>query len=160
MLIWQVTCINWTQTNAWAYYSNDTKLEDSLLSYGIEYVKENYQSQIIFWLLQGWLKPILKNVIDWTVVFIFTFKTKVDSHNLQTYFKAQTQKYDIKAIGCVVESVSSDVWRALLGLIPSDPRKAMQFQHNDLWVRQRYQDPVAFEWKWVAPKLMRLKGVL
>ena len=55
---------------------------------------------------------------------------RVDSHNLQTYLKAQTQKYDIKAIDCVVESVSADVRRALLGRIPSDPRKTMQLQHE------------------------------
>ena len=55
---------------------------------------------------------------------------RVDSHNLQTYLKAQTQKYDIKAIDCVGESVSADVRRALLGRIPSDPRKTMQLQHE------------------------------
>ena len=55
---------------------------------------------------------------------------RVDSHNLQTYLKAHTQKYDIKAIDCVVESVSADVRRALLGRIPSDPRKTMQLQQE------------------------------
>ena len=48
---------------------------------------------------------------------------RVDSHNLQTYLKAQTEKYDIKAIDCVVESVSVDVRRALLMRIPTDARK-------------------------------------
>ena len=55
---------------------------------------------------------------------------RVDSHNLQTYLKAHTQKCDIKAIDCVVESVSADVRRALLGRIPSDPRKTMQLQQE------------------------------
>ena len=55
---------------------------------------------------------------------------RVDSHNLQTYLKAQSQKYDIEAIDCVIESVSADVRRALLGRIPSDPRKTMQLQHE------------------------------
>ena len=55
---------------------------------------------------------------------------RVDSHNLQTYLKAQTEKYDIKAIDCVVESVSADVRRVLLGRIPSDPRKTMQLQNE------------------------------
>ena len=55
---------------------------------------------------------------------------RVDCHNLQTYLKAQTTKYDIKAIDCVVESVSADVRRALLGRIPTDPRKTMQLQHE------------------------------
>ena len=55
---------------------------------------------------------------------------RVDCHNLQTYLKVQTEKYDIKAIDCVVESVSADVRRALLGRIPSDPRKTMQLQHE------------------------------
>ena len=55
---------------------------------------------------------------------------RVDSHNLQTYLRAQTQKYDIQAIDCIVESVSADVRRALLGRIPSDPRKTMQLQNE------------------------------
>ena len=55
---------------------------------------------------------------------------RVDSHNLQTYLKAQTEKYDIKAIDCVVESVSADVRRALLMRIPTDARKTMQLQHE------------------------------
>ena len=55
---------------------------------------------------------------------------RVDCHNIQTYLKAQTQKYDSKAIDCVVESVSADVRRALLGRIPNDPRKPMQLQHE------------------------------
>ena len=55
---------------------------------------------------------------------------RVDCHNLQTYLQVQTEKYDIKAIDCVVESVSADVRRALLGRIPSDPRKTMQLQHE------------------------------
>ena len=55
---------------------------------------------------------------------------RVDSHNLQTYLRAQTQKYDIKAIDCVVESVSADVRRALLMRIPTDARKTMQLQHE------------------------------
>ena len=55
---------------------------------------------------------------------------RVDSHNLQTYLKAQTQKYDIKAIDCVIESVSADVRRALLMRIPTDARKTMQLQHE------------------------------
>ena len=44
---------------------------------------------------------------------------RVDSHNLQTYLKAQTQKYDIRAIDCLVDSVSADVRSALLNRIPS-----------------------------------------
>ena len=55
---------------------------------------------------------------------------RVDSHNLQTYLKAQTQKYDIRAIDCVVESVSADVRSALLNRIPTDARKTMQLQHE------------------------------
>ena len=55
---------------------------------------------------------------------------RVDSHNLQVYLKAQTEKYDIKAIDSVVESVSADIRRALLARIPSDPRKTMQLQHE------------------------------
>ena len=55
---------------------------------------------------------------------------RVDSHNLQTYLKAQTQKYDIKAIDSVVESVSADVRRALLMRIPTDARKTMQLPHE------------------------------
>ena len=55
---------------------------------------------------------------------------RVDSHNLLTYLKAQTQKYDIKAIDCVIESVSADVRRALLMRIPTDARKTMQLQHE------------------------------
>ena len=55
---------------------------------------------------------------------------RVDCHNLQTYLKAQTQKYDIRAIDCVVESVSADVRSALLKRIPTDARKTMQLQHE------------------------------
>ena len=55
---------------------------------------------------------------------------RVDSHNLQTYLKAQTQKYDIKAIDFVVESVSAAVRTALLMRITTDVRKTMQLQHE------------------------------
>ena len=55
---------------------------------------------------------------------------RVDSRNRQTYLKAQTQKYGIKAIDCVVESVSAAIRRALLMCISTDVRKTMQLQHE------------------------------
>ena len=51
-----------------------SKMEDSLFSYWIECVKEICRSQIMICLPQGWLKLILKNMIKWKAVCIFTFK--------------------------------------------------------------------------------------
>ena len=58
---------------------------------------------------------------------LYLQKERVDSHILQTYPRAQTQKYGIKAIDCVVESVSADVRRALLGRILSNPKKLCSY---------------------------------
>ena len=52
----------------------DKKMEDNLLSYWIECVKEIYRSQIMICLLQGFLNLILKNMLEWKAVCIFTFK--------------------------------------------------------------------------------------
>ena len=50
------------------------KMEDNLLSYWIECVMEIHRSQIMICLLQGWFNLILKNMLEWKAVCIFTFK--------------------------------------------------------------------------------------